>query len=105
MSAPDSVSSTGCNRSSSIITGQTSPSTAALSWSRRRDGRTQGARLSHRDLHQQEAKRWRAGCWTRSAWSSAIDAFVGGDTYALSRPNAEPVLGAISRAGGAPRAP
>lgn len=32
----------------------------------------------------------------------AIDAFVGGDTYALSKPNAEPVLGAISRAGGLP---
>jgi phosphoglycolate phosphatase len=34
--------------------------------------------------------------------SRAIDAFVGGDTYALSKPNAEPVLGAISRAGGVP---
>ncbi|SDU15192.1 HAD family hydrolase [Stappia sp. ES.058] len=34
--------------------------------------------------------------------SAAIDAFVGGDTYARSKPNAEPVLGAISRAGGQP---
>ncbi|WP_029057328.1 HAD-IA family hydrolase [Stappia stellulata] len=34
--------------------------------------------------------------------SAGIDAFVGGDTYPLSKPNAEPVLGAISRAGGRP---
>jgi phosphoglycolate phosphatase len=34
--------------------------------------------------------------------SGAIDAFVGGDTYSVSKPYAEPVLGAISRAGGAP---
>ncbi|XYK81414.1 MAG: phosphoglycolate phosphatase [Labrenzia sp.] len=31
-----------------------------------------------------------------------FDAVVGGDTYAVSKPHAEPVLGAIKRAGGTP---